>query len=415
MSKHKQICSPQKQRGIATMFIVVVIVIIMAVMALTVSRVGIQEQRMAGNDIRAREVHEAAQAGLEYAKAWANENTLPAIPAGQPGVTINCQPGNLDTGCPGSLTTITGSTSGENYVYSFSYFKAPESVRVTSRAWSNNDDSITATAETHIKQSPIQMFGPGATTPPPWVLAGCVTTAPTGTPDSYVLSHDGTVALSGTSADPSCMQQGHLSVSSWDDANGNGTQDPGETTGGSSFNVDTFPGCPSTNCAWNNTFTMELDDAKDMADDAGNTYGSNIPCGTPNPNEPSVYLIHNSGNINTGSITGSCSGVGVDDKTIGTPSTPVVLIVPSSYGCPSFNGGVTIYGIVYYETTTDCESQGWGGATIYGSVIWEGNIDKPNANSQFIETDYEDLGGLDDVFNIGIDYATSIPGTWKDY
>lgn len=415
MSAISQRPLPQKQRGIATLFVVVVMVIIMAVMALTVSRTGIQEQRMAGNDIRAREAHEAAQAGLEYAKAWANEHTLPVIPAGQPGVTVNCIPGNLDTGCPGALTTITGTSSGESYAYSFTYFKTPESVRINTTAWSTNDNSITATTEAHVKQSPIQLFGPDATTPPPWVLAGCVTTAATGTPDSFVLSHDGTVAITGTSSDPSCMPQGHLSITSWDDANDNGVQDAGETTGSSGFIVEEFSGCPSTNCAWNNSFQMPLSGAMSLATTAGNVYSSDIPCGAPNPNAASVYIIQNSSGINTGEIDGTCSGVGVDSKTIGTPSTPVVLIIPSSYGCPKFNGGVTIYGIVYYESTSACESQGWGGADIYGSVIWEGNIDKPNANSKFIETDYEGLGDLDDVFNIGIDYATSIPGTWKDY
>lgn len=415
MSANVQRQPLQKQRGVATMFIVVVMVILMAVMALTVSRTGVQEQRMAGNDIRAREAHEAAQAGLEYAKAWANEHTLPGIPVGQSSVTIDCSPGSLDTGCPDPLTTINGTTSGESYQYSFSYFKAPKSVRVTATAWSTSDNSITATAEAHIKQTPIQLFGPDAVTPPPWVLAGCVTTAATGTPDSFVLSHDGVVAITGTDSDSSCMQQGNLSVSSWEDANNNGVQDPGETTGNSGFIVEEFSGCPSTNCAWNNSFEMPLNGAMGLATEAGNVFGSDIPCGAPNPDEPSIYVIQNSGNINTGSIDGSCSGVGVDDKTVGTPSTPIVLIIPSSYGCPSFNGGVTIYGIVYYENTSACETQGWGGADLYGSVIWEGNIDKPNANSKFIETDYEDLGDLDDVFNIGIDYATSIPGTWKDY
>lgn len=408
MNIQPQVSPPIRQQGMATLFIVIVLVIIMAGMALTVSRTGIQEQRMTANDVRAREVHEAAQAGMEYAKAWANEHNLPD---GE----LTCTPGSLPTGCPTALSSISGASSGEVYNYSVAFDKTSSSVLVSATAWSANDNSITASTESHVKQSPIQLWGTGANTPPPWVLAGCITTAPTGTPDSYVLNHDDTVAISGTSSDPACIPQGHLDVSSWDDTNDNGVQDPGETTGGSAFTVDTFPGCPSTNCAWNNAFEMPLPDAIQLATDAGNEFTSNIPCGAPASDKPYVYLVNNSGNINSGAITGSCSGVGVDDKTIGTPSTPVILIVRDSYGCPSFNGTVTVYGIVYYESTTACAANGWGGATIYGSVIWEGDVDKPNANSKFIETDYEDLGGLDDVFNIGIDYATSIPGTWKDY
>ena len=125
-------------------------------------------------------------------------------------------------------------------------------------------------------------------------------------------------------------------------------------------------------------------------------------------------MVNNSGPINSGDITGTCSGNGIDNTTIGAPTSPVILIIPSASGCPKFNGGVTIYGVAYYETTSACASNGWGGATVYGSVMWEGNVDKPNANTQYIEVDYDNLGGMDSAFNMTIEDAVRLPGTWRD-
>jgi len=106
-----------------------------------------------------------------------------------------------------------------------------------------------------------------------------------------------------------------------------------------------------------------------MAAAAGHTYTGSIPCG-PAASSPSIYLVNNSGPFNGADISGSCTGTGVDSDTIGAPSQPVILIIPSTAGCPNLMGGHHLWHI-YYESTTACASQGWGGATVYGSVIWK--------------------------------------------
>lgn len=67
---------------------------------------------------------------------------------------------------------------------------------------------------------------------------------------------------------------------------------------------------------------------------------------------------------------------------VGTASKPGILIFDTGAGCPKLNGGVVIYGIVYYAD--NCGNQGWGGAKIYGSMVSERSITKLTANSQFI-------------------------------
>lgn len=398
-------------QGFAVLVTIIVMALVMGIIALTASRTGIMEHKIAGNDIRAREAQEAAQAGLEYAVSWvANGN-------------------NVATPIP--VQTFNNFSSGESYEVKITLTSFTNSIKVTSESKAASGSIISAKFEQHIKKVSKQLFAPGAPTPPPWVLAGCVTTAPTGTPDAFVLSSTGSTAISGTSAAPSCMQQGHLGVSTWSDANNNGVQDSGEVgwedtnhngvqdsgenRPSTPFNTAVFSGCPATNCTWNHAFDMALSEAKATATTAGHVFNSSIPCGAPAIGQPSIYIVNNGGPINGADISGSCSGTGVTSSTIGTPGKPIVLIIPSSAGCPKFNGGITIYGIVYYETPTACASNGWGGATVYGSVLWEGNVDKPNANSKFIEVDYEKLGDLNEVFGVGVDSVTSIPGTWKDF
>jgi Tfp pilus assembly protein PilX len=395
-----------RQQGAATLIVVLVLAIIMAIISLTTAQTGLMEQKITGNDLRAREVQEAAEAGLEYGVGWANQNEIPN--------TVTCSSGSLPAGCPTALTTVTGSSTGESYSYTLTFTKGTDSIRVASAAQGVADSSIAATSEAFIKQIPVELFDFGITMPPPWVIAGCITNAPTGTPDTFVLNATNLAVISGTSSNPTCLPQGHLDVTIWTDANGNGVKDSGEDGGGTTFNRGIFPGCPSTHCAWNYVFKMDFQEAIDRATDAGHVYSGSIPCG-PATSSPSIYIIENGGPINSADISGNCTGTGVDSTTIGAPNQPILLIIPSDNGCPRFNGGVTIYGIIYFESETECASNGWGGATVYGSVIWEGDVDKPNANSEFIEVDHEDDFDLNTVFNSGMDDATRIPGTWKDF
>ncbi|MDC7707403.1 hypothetical protein [Vogesella indigofera] len=66
---------------------------------------------------------------------------------------------------------------------------------------------------------------------------------------------------------------------------------------------------------------------------------------------------------------------------IGTSANPVILIFDEGSGCPTMNGSVTIYGLVYYGDS--CQDHGWGGANIVGSMVADMSITKLNANVDF--------------------------------
>lgn len=68
-------------------------------------------------------------------------------------------------------------------------------------------------------------------------------------------------------------------------------------------------------------------------------------------------------------------------ESIGTASNPVILIFDTGAGCPTINGKVAIYGLVYFANA--CVDNGWGGVKIYGSMVADGTITKLNANAEF--------------------------------
>ena len=142
-----------RQQGAATLIVVMVLAIVMAVVSMTTARTGLMEQKIVGNDLRAREAQEAAEAGLEYGVAWAKNNIIPN--------TVICSSGSLPAGCPTALSTVAGSSTGESYSYTLTYTKVTDSIRVTSAAQGVTDNSIAATSEAFVKQIPKGLFDIG--------------------------------------------------------------------------------------------------------------------------------------------------------------------------------------------------------------------------------------------------------------
>ncbi|MEO1932557.1 MAG: hypothetical protein ABGX41_11775, partial [Pseudohongiella sp.] len=398
---------------------------------------GIMEQKMTGNDLRAREAQEAAEAGLEYGIAWASKNYIM-------GDVLTCTTAN-EPDCP-VHSPVSGFSTSETYSYTLIFTKVTVTicsdpiyttelacvgigetwestllVRVQSTSQGNADKNISAKAETFIKQDSFDLFDSGATMPPPWVVAGCIE-SPTGHPDIYVLDSSSVSIISGSSDSLStCLPEGNLTITEWDDTDENGIKDnteSGAVVSPFENSIGNFNCGGAINCSWDHAFDMPLAEAKQLATTAGHVYDAStlIPCGASS--SPSIYLINDDNPQNSADITGNCSAAnlaGVDDATIGVPGEPILLIVPASANCPKFNGGITIYGIIYYESTTACASNGWGGATVYGSVIWEGDVERPNSNPDFIEVDYGSGDTLNNSFHTTINDAARLPGTWKDF
>lgn len=156
-----------RQQGAATLIVVLVLAMVMGVVSLTTTRTGMMEQKIVGNDLRAREAQEAAEAGLEsgIALAWQNRATLTAT------TTCTSWPSSsLPTGCPATLPSVTGSSTGESYNYNLTYTVNPTSIKVTSAARGSSDTSIMANSEAWIKK--VSWLSDSGLSAPPFVVNG---------------------------------------------------------------------------------------------------------------------------------------------------------------------------------------------------------------------------------------------------
>lgn len=96
-----------KQQGFTTLMVILVLLIGLTTVSLTATRSGMLEQSIAGNDIRAKEVQEAAEAALEYSMAWTANHALPWENITDP--LIDCP---TDANCPVLPGSFTGNDGG---------------------------------------------------------------------------------------------------------------------------------------------------------------------------------------------------------------------------------------------------------------------------------------------------------------
>jgi Tfp pilus assembly protein PilX len=353
------------QQGAATLIVVMVLAMIMGVVALTTANVGLMEQKIVGNDLRAREAREAAEAGLEYGVAWAKNNSVPN--------TVTCSSGSLPTGCPTALTTVVGSSTGESYSYTLTYTKGTDSIKVTSAAQGVTDNSIAAASEAWITQmSYLTAKGKSAA---PFVINGSLSNV-TGNPDINTGNPPG-VAIATSQA-----------VSAIDTGNFNKHPPPAL---GAIVN-DTFPATATP--AWDYLFSISLASATATAIANGYDYPAHTLPATPASGKEPFYVWDSDTHISAN---------------YGSAAQPVVIIVKDGK-CPKLNGGPVIYGFVYFPAS--CNDQGWGNATIHGSIVSEGNITKVAANSISIGNG---IGGGGTDLSSFISDASRLPGTWKDF
>lgn len=109
----------------------------------------------------------------------------------------------------------------------------------------------------------------------------------------------------------------------------------------------------------------------------------------------------------SGNVWVDSSVVMAGDTTIGSPTSPVVLIVNGSF---TGLGNITIYGLVYTMSNTSLTSI-TGSVNVIGGVVSEGNIS--TSGNSTITYDENVLGQLP-ILGSGSSYA-KIPGSWYDF
>lgn len=358
-----------RQRGATTIILTLVLLSVMSLATLTAARVGLNEMYISGNDMRARESKELAEAGLEFGIAWAGKNSIPWAGANN----LTCLASATVAGCPG-LPTVTDSSSGEDYEISSLMFERADStstfIRVTSVATGRDDSTITATSQTVIQQS--GLLSQAGMDAPPLVFDGCmgnITGNPEVTPAWIDLDND-TIKDPGeldtafmTSASGSCVNVGHLNLN-----------------GG---NVELNH---SFGNLWDYFFDVSQATFKNLASTTLSSAGG-------------TYWIE------------GASASTFNNTTYGSASDPVIIVIAD--GCNKLKG--TINGVVFFLEQDACGNgsmNGWGNVIINGSVAVNGAINKLTANSSF--TSFGSDGSGTKVISPPIS-AARLPGTWKDF
>ena len=378
----------EAQQGAALLSITAILLVVASMGALTMSRVGQVEQRIAGNDVRTKEVYSAALGGLEYGAAWLEDNfpTLVWSDADADGVS---EAG--DTAFPTALGNLT--MNADVYARTITYtlrtevnpvnVSMPRIIDITATATATGDTHVTKTVYTSVMLASTNFFSPDSEdgmgfAGPPIVIENCIGDI-TGTPDAFPLNG---VSIGSTlgEANDVCMPPGHLNMNGGDRQALLPKQSLWETIFGADTNeadIKLMQGLMPLNV---------------MFIDAGYPY---------HPSQPTFGTQWHTD--------------------VGTSTAPVILYIAAGHAdsCLKINGSTVIYGLVYYADP-GCSSSGFGGGEIHGTLAKTGDMTKLNSNTELIGTDLDfggDSGGGGTSIDIGVTAPqfTEIPGSWRDF
>ena len=386
--------SLNKQRGIATLFIAVVLLAIMSLTAFFTSRILVMDQEVAGNQYRTSRALMSAEAGLDALHAQFNSpsraNFIDAsgdLITGPhyPLATSQTTPFNtLNTANVGIVTsTVTladiSTAGGDNSILSITSLGC----------WKESGAGVLAACDTCSTACPTN-----ATISQTFVFRGALAGVP-----SAPLTAKGDISLNSAA----------ITVTNTEGPAQGLTIHAGGTVTANAGNLETLPGRPPESSIASNDSelsTIGTDDffakffGQDKAtykDNANYQHSCNGVCNDKLGGlEGAVIWVDASGSL----------PVKINSNTvIGSPTNPVILIVNGNL---QINGSAIIYGIVYSANTV-WNNTGGGTSQIVGAAIAEGDFmatGTPNPTY--------DSSVLNNLANTLGNYY-KIPGSWRDF
>jgi|GEM_PF-1374877 len=418
----------QAQQGMATLVVVIVVLVITTLMVFFATKVGLFDQRMAGNEVRYKEAFATAEAGLDIAvqrfddqfatnfsgtTSWATVIANSAIAAGTETDGTTAEPGEPSFGV---TITNTGGT-----VYRFS--STGRSADGTGAATVSREVTMKSILGGSAPDVPIIVNGSvgtggdfnivanpngGGNGVPVSIWTG--NTAPVGDPPT------GNVSMSGSSA--TCNIQ-------YFDGNNPQCSNP---SGNTELISD---GDGSTLSAPINTFPDVLPNDPNFPDDL-----FQFLFGVTRANWQTVYDLANSkhqvaadcSTLSTTSgqkfrlwwITGDCN-MG-SNQVIGSITDPVILVI-DDHQLDMGGGGARVNGVVFLfdnpsgDVATKPSADFHGSPAIYGAMISDVGGTAMNGSYSIVydPTIMSSLtpgGAVDDGSNYAIAF---IPGSWRDF
>jgi|GEM_PF-1925335 hypothetical protein len=342
------------QRGVATLMTAIVLLALMSLVAITLNRSGVMEHRMAASSLHKWEAQATVEGALSWFAAWMDKNTLTA--------------GNW-TGT--GAQTYTGPPVPPSAVYASGATYAP-SLQLTRTSIGSSYFKVTAsvsTADAAASMSAVFFNGgsfvPDFSSAAPMVNNGCLSQV-AGSPDAYPNNVNGTLVSYGSTLVPSsCVDTGHLDLH-----------------GGTVASVS-LPNATGDADIWE--YYMG---SRSLADFVAVASTSGVPGSR-------YYYLNGANNWGGG--------------TYGSASAPAVLVMHSGCGGKP-SGGTTVYGLVLYLTTSNCQINGWNNFTLYGSLAFNGDVEELNSDVQLYG--WSQPGGGGGAAGTGIGW---MPGSWRDF
>lgn len=358
-----------RQRGVATLVVSVGVALLMAVAAVGMMRSGMLEQKIAANDIRAREAQEIAQAGLESIMASSYVPTQACVEDSNKIPDLSDSQLGAFSGSPSAPVGEINQTSKEGYALpsvkgcsSGGYYFARSQVELSS-----GSSKIKYFAEAWFQRSSLINGNIGI--PAPFLINGDFCSSEKNNEEcrnGEILNSRGIIDDEEDS--PGIVATGKINRSFFDEYQADKEENLTIPDGKSAWEY-VFPG-------------ITLDKAKEKA-------------GQDNNGGWFYFNEHVHGNY-------------------GSAESPVIVIVGRQPGpsgdCYKVNGGTVIYGVVYFAD--QCKANGWGNSEIHGSVISDGDIDKLTGQPKFYKFSSYTWNKLKDMNNDGV---FVVPGTWKDF
>lgn len=367
--------SSRQQRGIVTLLVAVLLLTVATLASMAVGKAIYFEQRLTGNDLRAKEVLAAAQHGLEFGMEYlAGGNTI-GWSGSSAGATATLPMANTDHGQSGTGTDSYTHTITAEILTDLSDATV---VEIRSTATGVADGQVSRTVSNRIVM--IGILSSNGGNAPPIVVEGCMTGV-TGTPD---ISHPSTIpAVSSLSCTPCgaapCIDTGGFDAY----VDGSVTATDPETTNTS-----------SSDSLWDTLFSITKDQFRSMA-----------------TKYPERFINVNDGYETAGHYSKAYNGSTWNDDT-GTAKSPVIMFIEASEGCPKINGDVDIVGLIYFDDP-NCASHGFGKGKIQGTIAVSGSLTKHTANT---DINYFPLGGSFGGGGAGaFNFVSVVPGSWKDF
>jgi Tfp pilus assembly protein PilX len=360
------------QTGMSTLTMAIVLLVAMTSIAMYGTKTAKNEVIASANETRTSHAFESAEAGLEYARAYINANTLSAL-------TDADNDGYIDPIADASLTSGTLENSD---LYAFTFTNPTpndfNTILISSTGTSSDGSTTRTVSQLYSIQTALAGTGPqaGFIARNDVTLGGSVSIANPDTP--YSIWSGGTVGLSGAAST----------------GNGDGDSSNQHSKGNDIVDEDSNLASLSDAQFFDLFFTGSPDEIRNMATSYySNTTDTNYNSDLSGKAGEIIWIDQTSGEARLNS-----------NITIGSPTEPVILVIN---GDLHINGNTTIYGVVY--VMNDWNNSGGGTLDITGAAIVEGNFS--GTGTPNITYDAGIVGDVADNFG---SYA-AVPGSWRDF